>query len=95
MAFLMEQRHESVMRIDDNIRGLRLLRRFFVDELSGDLAGSGIRHAKQMRTHIEDFRIELSSVIEDIEDLADRAQALDKLAGNREEYVSRNEPPRS
>ncbi|KAL0939367.1 telomerase reverse transcriptase [Colletotrichum truncatum] len=87
MAFLMEQRHESIMRIDNNLRALRCLRGLLVDELCEKLASSGVRHADEMREHIEEFRGKLASTTEEMGDLLDRAQALDKLAKNREEYI--------
>lgn len=88
MAFLMEQRHQSAMRVDNNLQVLRHVRRFFVEEVAGDLACLGDRHGNEMRTHIQDFADKVTLVIEEMEDWVDRAQALDRLAKNREEYVS-------
>ncbi|KZL87815.1 telomerase reverse transcriptase, partial [Colletotrichum incanum] len=89
MAFLMESRHGSVMRVENNLRVLRNLRKFLVDEVCRDLADLGNDHADSIRMHIEDFAENVTLVIEEIEDLLDRALALDKLAKNREEYIQR------
>ncbi|KAK1997514.1 hypothetical protein LX36DRAFT_68343 [Colletotrichum falcatum] len=90
MAFLMESRHGSVMRVENNLRVLRNLQSFFVDEVSrgvDNLENGG--QAEGVRRHIEDFAANMAVIIEDIEDLLDRALALDKLARNREEYIQR------
>ncbi|GKT75308.1 telomerase reverse transcriptase [Colletotrichum tofieldiae] len=89
MAFLMESRHGSVMRVENNLRVLRNLRKFLVDEVCRDLGDLGNGHTDNIRMHIEDFAEHVTLVIEEIEDLLDRALALDKLAKNREEYIQR------
>ncbi|GKT48292.1 uncharacterized protein ColSpa_08473 [Colletotrichum spaethianum] len=89
MAFIMESRHGSVMRAENNLRVLRNLRKFFVDEVSADLKNFDGGHADGFRMHIENFAERVTSVIEEIEDLLDKALALDKLAKNREEYIQR------
>ncbi|KXH63749.1 hypothetical protein CSAL01_00007 [Colletotrichum salicis] len=87
MAFLMETRHGSVMKVENNLRVLRRLREFFVEEVAGHLGILRDSHADDIRTHIEGFAEKLTLVIAEIEDLLDRASALDKLARNREEYT--------
>ncbi|KAK2032609.1 hypothetical protein LX32DRAFT_181830 [Colletotrichum zoysiae] len=87
MAFLMESRHGSVMRVENNLRVLRNLRSLFVDEVFDNLENG---QTNDIRGHIDDFADNMAVIIEDIEDLLDRALALDKLARNREEYVSRD-----
>ncbi|KAF9878998.1 hypothetical protein CkaCkLH20_03231 [Colletotrichum karsti] len=89
MAHLMEQRHKSAMAIDNNLRVLRRLQKFIVEQVSGSLETLDLRHAERMRIHIKDFGVSLSSVIEEMADLAERAQALDQLAEHREEYIQR------
>ncbi|OHE97840.1 hypothetical protein CORC01_06875 [Colletotrichum orchidophilum] len=89
MAFLMETRHRSVMEVENNLRVLRRLREFFVDEVAEHLGPLRDSHADEIRTHIKGFAEKLTSKIAEIEDLLDRATALDKLARNREEYIQR------
>ncbi|KAI8314566.1 hypothetical protein K4K59_002647 [Colletotrichum sp. SAR11_240] len=89
MAFLMEQRHRSAMRVDSNLRVLRRLREFLTEQVSDELDRLDLRHAGGMQAHLDRFKGELSSAMEEMEDLMQRAQALDKLAGNREEYIQR------
>ncbi|KAK1987932.1 hypothetical protein LZ30DRAFT_105160 [Colletotrichum cereale] len=89
MAFLMESRHGSVMRVENNLRVLRNLRSFFVDEVSRELDNLENDRANDIRRHIEDFACKVAVAIEEVEDLLDRALALDKLARNREEYIQR------
>lgn len=87
MAFLMETRHGSVMKFENNLRVLRRLREFFVEDVAGHLGPLKDSHADEIRTHIKGFAEKLTLVMAEIEDLLDRASALDKLARNREEYV--------
>ncbi|KAK1687806.1 hypothetical protein BDP55DRAFT_87278 [Colletotrichum godetiae] len=89
MAFLMETRHGSVMKVENNLRVLRRLREFFVEEVAGHLGPLRDSHTDDIRTHIKGFAEKLTTVIAEIEDLLDRASALDKLARNREEYIQR------
>ncbi|KAF6840081.1 hypothetical protein CPLU01_01396 [Colletotrichum plurivorum] len=85
MAFLMERRIESATNVENNIRALRRLRAFFVGEVAETLARLDVRG---MQAHIDEFEHKLSRVIENLEDLADRAQALERVTKSREEYVS-------
>lgn len=93
MAFLMEQRHRSAMRVDSNLRVLQRLREFLTEQVTDELDRLDLRHASEMQAHLDKFKGELSSAMEEMEDLMQRAQALDKLAENREEYVSRERSP--
>lgn len=88
MAFLMESRHGGVLRAENNLRVLRRLLKFINDEVYGDLEVLEDRQTDKIRVHVQDFAEKVTLVIEELEDLLDRALALDKLAKNREVYVS-------
>ncbi|GJC91895.1 telomerase reverse transcriptase [Colletotrichum higginsianum] len=87
MAFLMESRHGGVLRAENNLRVLRRLLKFINDEVYGDLEVLEDRQTDKIRVHVQDFAEKVTLVIEELEDLLDRALALDKLAKNREVYT--------
>ncbi|TID04310.1 hypothetical protein CH35J_002404 [Colletotrichum higginsianum] len=87
MAFLMESRHGGVLRAENNLRVLRRLLKFINDEVYGDLEVLEDRQTDKIRVHVQDFAEKVTLVIEELEDLLDRALALDKLAKNREVYA--------
>lgn len=68
MAFLMETRHGSVMKFENNLRVLRRLREFFVEDVAGHLGPLKDSHADEIRTHIKGFAEKLTLVMAEIEE---------------------------
>ncbi len=90
MSLIMEHLQSCIVRLKANMRVLKLLDTFYATELLKDLETYNLASGwlDQGKLYVANFRSQLSIIILETDEVLQRADVLDKLARNREGFIS-------